>query len=134
MAFAERGTRPPASLLYLAVLRILLFSLRFILLAPKDKDHYNPIMDLEKSLYTMVERVYASLFSLENLLNFASFQNMFPKSPNQPYLVLYLQIYPSQYPARLPLLPVVPHTLVQAILVSVHSHRAVHLHSHHTNL
>ncbi|KAJ3514934.1 hypothetical protein NLJ89_g2077 [Agrocybe chaxingu] len=28
---------------------------RFILLAPKDKDHYNPIMDLERSLYTMVE-------------------------------------------------------------------------------
>lgn len=28
---------------------------RFILLAPKDKDHYNPIMDLEKSLYTIVE-------------------------------------------------------------------------------
>ena len=30
-------------------------SSRFILLAPKDKDHYNPIMDLEKSLYTIVE-------------------------------------------------------------------------------
>ncbi|KAG6874167.1 hypothetical protein C0995_005585 [Termitomyces sp. Mi166 len=28
---------------------------RFILLAPKDKDHYNPIMDLEKSLYTIIE-------------------------------------------------------------------------------
>ncbi|KAF8971602.1 hypothetical protein BDZ97DRAFT_1607554, partial [Flammula alnicola] len=28
---------------------------RFILLAPKDKDHYNPIMDLERSLYTIVE-------------------------------------------------------------------------------
>ncbi|RXW15085.1 hypothetical protein EST38_g10773 [Candolleomyces aberdarensis] len=27
---------------------------RYILLAPKDKDHYNPIMDLEKSLYTIV--------------------------------------------------------------------------------
>ncbi|KAJ7177756.1 histone methylation protein DOT1-domain-containing protein, partial [Mycena filopes] len=27
----------------------------FILLAPKDKDHYNPIMDLEKSLYTIIE-------------------------------------------------------------------------------
>ncbi|KAF9478541.1 DOT1-domain-containing protein [Pholiota conissans] len=27
----------------------------FILLAPKDKDHYNPIMDLERSLYTIVE-------------------------------------------------------------------------------
>ena len=30
-------------------------SFRFILLAPKDKDHYNPILDLEKSLYTIVE-------------------------------------------------------------------------------
>ncbi|RDB28649.1 Histone-lysine N-methyltransferase, H3 lysine-79 specific [Hypsizygus marmoreus] len=28
---------------------------RFVLLAPKDKDHYNPIMDLEKSLFTIVE-------------------------------------------------------------------------------
>ncbi|KAG5351773.1 Histone-lysine N-methyltransferase, H3 lysine-79 specific [Termitomyces sp. T112] len=28
---------------------------QFILLAPKDKDHYNPIMDLEKSLYTIIE-------------------------------------------------------------------------------
>ncbi|KAF5377175.1 hypothetical protein D9615_006438 [Tricholomella constricta] len=28
---------------------------RFILLAPKDKDHYNPIMDLERSLYTIIE-------------------------------------------------------------------------------
>lgn len=28
---------------------------RFVLLAPKDKDHYNPIMDLEKSLYTIIE-------------------------------------------------------------------------------
>ncbi|KJA29099.1 hypothetical protein HYPSUDRAFT_175678 [Hypholoma sublateritium FD-334 SS-4] len=28
---------------------------RFILLAPKDKDHYNPIMDLERSLFTIVE-------------------------------------------------------------------------------
>ncbi|KAJ7177719.1 hypothetical protein C8R46DRAFT_874720, partial [Mycena filopes] len=28
---------------------------RFILLAPKDKDHYNPIMDVEKSLYTIIE-------------------------------------------------------------------------------
>ncbi|TFK38629.1 S-adenosyl-L-methionine-dependent methyltransferase [Crucibulum laeve] len=28
---------------------------KFILLAPKDKDHYNPIMDLEKSLFTLVE-------------------------------------------------------------------------------
>ncbi|KAE9397843.1 DOT1-domain-containing protein [Gymnopus androsaceus JB14] len=28
---------------------------RFILLAPKDKDHYSPIMDLEKTLYTIVE-------------------------------------------------------------------------------
>ncbi|KAK7064802.1 histone-lysine N-methyltransferase, H3 lysine-79 specific [Favolaschia claudopus] len=28
---------------------------KFILLAPKDKDHYNPIMDVEKTLYTIVE-------------------------------------------------------------------------------
>ncbi|KAF9040616.1 S-adenosyl-L-methionine-dependent methyltransferase [Panaeolus papilionaceus] len=28
---------------------------RFMLLAPRDKDHYNPIMDLERSLYTIVE-------------------------------------------------------------------------------
>ncbi|KXN84824.1 Histone-lysine N-methyltransferase, H3 lysine-79 specific [Leucoagaricus sp. SymC.cos] len=29
---------------------------RFLLLAPKDKDHYNPIMDLEKTLLTIVNR------------------------------------------------------------------------------
>ncbi|KAL0950585.1 hypothetical protein HGRIS_007377 [Hohenbuehelia grisea] len=28
---------------------------RFVLLAPKDKDHYNPILCLEKTLYTMIE-------------------------------------------------------------------------------
>ncbi|KAJ6569519.1 S-adenosyl-L-methionine-dependent methyltransferase [Mycena capillaripes] len=28
---------------------------RYILLAPKDKDHYNPIMDVEKTLYTIIE-------------------------------------------------------------------------------
>ncbi|KDR84720.1 hypothetical protein GALMADRAFT_233024 [Galerina marginata CBS 339.88] len=28
---------------------------RFILLAPKDKDHYNPIMDLERTLFTIIE-------------------------------------------------------------------------------
>ncbi|KAJ7102545.1 histone-lysine N-methyltransferase [Mycena belliarum] len=28
---------------------------KFILLAPKDKDHYNPIMDVEKTLYTIIE-------------------------------------------------------------------------------
>ncbi|KAG6816266.1 hypothetical protein H0H87_007347 [Tephrocybe sp. NHM501043] len=28
---------------------------RFILLAPKDKDHYNPVMDLERSLYTIID-------------------------------------------------------------------------------
>ncbi|TEB20202.1 hypothetical protein FA13DRAFT_1645281 [Coprinellus micaceus] len=28
---------------------------RFILLAPKDVDHYNPIYDLEASLYTIVQ-------------------------------------------------------------------------------
>ncbi|KAF9073966.1 S-adenosyl-L-methionine-dependent methyltransferase [Rhodocollybia butyracea] len=28
---------------------------KFLLLAPKDKDHYNPIMDLEKTLYTIVD-------------------------------------------------------------------------------
>jgi H3 lysine-79-specific histone-lysine N-methyltransferase len=29
--------------------------IRFILLAPKDKDHYSPIMCLQKSLHTIVE-------------------------------------------------------------------------------
>lgn len=29
---------------------------RFILLAPKDKDHYNPIMCLESSLHIIIER------------------------------------------------------------------------------
>ncbi|KAJ3774821.1 DOT1-domain-containing protein [Lentinula raphanica] len=28
---------------------------RFLLLAPKDKDHYNPIMDIEKTIYTIVD-------------------------------------------------------------------------------
>ncbi|KAK2462119.1 hypothetical protein APHAL10511_006582 [Amanita phalloides] len=28
---------------------------RFILLAPKDKDHYNPILDLEQTLYAIIE-------------------------------------------------------------------------------
>ncbi|KAL0578516.1 hypothetical protein V5O48_003459 [Marasmius crinis-equi] len=28
---------------------------RYILLQPKDKDHYNPILDFEKSLYTIIE-------------------------------------------------------------------------------
>lgn len=28
---------------------------RFILLAPKDKDHYNPIMCLESSLHVIIE-------------------------------------------------------------------------------
>ncbi|KAF8640919.1 hypothetical protein AX17_000567 [Amanita inopinata Kibby_2008] len=28
---------------------------RFILLAPKDKDHYNPILDLEQTLYTIID-------------------------------------------------------------------------------
>ena len=31
---------------------------RFILLVPKDKDHYNPIMCLEQSLHTIVDCVY----------------------------------------------------------------------------
>ena len=38
-----------------ASLSLLKPRLRFILLAPKDKDHYNPIMDLEKSLLTIVK-------------------------------------------------------------------------------
>ena len=29
---------------------------RYILLAPKDKDHYSPILDLERTLYTIIER------------------------------------------------------------------------------
>ncbi|KAH9171706.1 histone-lysine N-methyltransferase [Lactarius sanguifluus] len=28
---------------------------RYILLAPKDKDHYSPILDLERTLYTIIE-------------------------------------------------------------------------------
>ncbi|EEB87268.1 hypothetical protein MPER_15459, partial [Moniliophthora perniciosa FA553] len=28
---------------------------RFVLLQPKDKDHYSPIMDFERSLYTIVK-------------------------------------------------------------------------------
>lgn len=32
---------------------------RFMLLAPKDKDHYNPIMCLEQSLYTIVDCLYS---------------------------------------------------------------------------
>ncbi len=30
--------------------------LSYILLAPKDKDHYSPILDLERTLYTIIER------------------------------------------------------------------------------
>ncbi|KAJ7051226.1 S-adenosyl-L-methionine-dependent methyltransferase [Mycena amicta] len=32
----------------------------FIILAPRDKDHYNPIMDVEKTLYSIVESKLAS--------------------------------------------------------------------------
>jgi len=42
---------------HLAVQRRGLSLFSFILAQPKDKDHYNPIMDLEASLYTIVERV-----------------------------------------------------------------------------
>jgi hypothetical protein len=28
----------------------------YILLAPRDKDHYSPILDLERTLYTIIER------------------------------------------------------------------------------
>jgi len=34
---------------------LMTFAFSYALLAPKDKDHYNPIMDLEKTLYTIVE-------------------------------------------------------------------------------
>ncbi|KAF5370802.1 hypothetical protein D9758_002119 [Tetrapyrgos nigripes] len=36
---------------------------KFILLAPKDKDHYSPILDLEKTLYTIAECKSACLFA-----------------------------------------------------------------------
>ena len=43
--------------------------LSYILLAPKDKDHYSPILDLERTLYTIVEREWAiSELSLLSLL------------------------------------------------------------------
>lgn len=32
------------------------YAFSYILLAPKDKDHYSPILDLERTLYTIVER------------------------------------------------------------------------------
>jgi hypothetical protein len=32
------------------------FPLSYILLAPRDKDHYSPILDLERTLYTIIER------------------------------------------------------------------------------
>ena len=31
-------------------------ALSYILLAPRDKDHYSPILDLERTLYTIIER------------------------------------------------------------------------------
>src|SRR6266576_6373427 len=34
---------------------VLTTNFRFILLAPKDKDHYNPILDLEQTLYAIIE-------------------------------------------------------------------------------
>lgn len=34
---------------------------RFILLEPRDKDHYNPIMCLENTLYTIIRREYLSV-------------------------------------------------------------------------
>jgi hypothetical protein len=37
---------------------------RFVLLVPKDKDHYNPIMCLEQSLYTIVDCMSCFLASL----------------------------------------------------------------------
>lgn len=46
---------PGASDPFLVDFHSLFLSFRFVLLAPKDKDHYNPIMDLEKSLYTIIE-------------------------------------------------------------------------------
>ncbi len=43
---------------------ILIAPCRFILLAPKDKDHYNPILDLENTLYTIVECWYTLQYKL----------------------------------------------------------------------
>lgn len=62
---------------------------RFILLAPKDKDHYNPIMDLEKSLYTIVERAFLlSLCGTAQLLIVCSQTTLHPSSKH--YLAQYL--------------------------------------------
>lgn len=44
---------------------------RFMLLVPKDKDHYNPIMCLEQSLYTVVNCVY-------HLLSVTAFVDILP--------------------------------------------------------
>lgn len=52
-------------LLFLLFCQAHCLSRRFLLLAPKDKDHYNPIMDLEKSLYTLIECTLA----LSTILN-----------------------------------------------------------------
>ena len=40
-----------------------------MLLVPKDKDHYNPIMCLEQSLYTIVDGMYFFLVSFTVLVN-----------------------------------------------------------------
>lgn len=48
---------------------------RFVLLAPKDKDHYNPIMCLEQSLYTIIDCVSdssARIVLVDNLLVYLS--------------------------------------------------------------
>jgi hypothetical protein len=88
-------------------------SYRFILLAPKDKDHYNPIMDLEKSLYTIVEcevtlRKSSSLFS--------QFQQTTSHQSNKPCLAPFptrsFPRHPLHQPRHLPhplaLLPPLP--------------------------
>lgn len=35
----------------------------YILLAPRDKDHYSPILDLERTLYTIIECEWPRIFS-----------------------------------------------------------------------
>lgn len=50
---------------------VLMFSTscRFMLLVPKDKDHYNPIMCLEQSLYTIIDCMYNFFSSFTLFVN-----------------------------------------------------------------
>ncbi|KAA1475413.1 DOT1-domain-containing protein [Dentipellis sp. KUC8613] len=52
---------------------------RYILLAPKDKDHYNPIMCLEKSLYTIIDNY---LTPEQQALFGTTYSDIAPPSPN----------------------------------------------------